>query len=195
MDLLNITMNDGSRQFLSLPQSIDFVDVHRRLKKRRGIRFTRFLVNPAGLVWMDFDFRNHHFSLTCQRNHFWFFVTDPVCPDDILLELSSHCASFLSDQPSAEHAPANLRASRQDLFVYHVRELPTLKESLVELCCGPARWLFSILALMTAGASVWLYFDTPSLFLIMFPLFLFFASLATVNWAYHLKGKRHITLP
>lgn len=205
MNLLNITMKDGSRHFFSLPESTSFLDLRRFLEKHDEITVTDYVTDHVTEVWIDFDFRKHHFSVNNQSGQYWFFVADPTCPDKALLELSSYCTSFIPDVPSTEHAPQNSPVTRQDLFVSQTRDCPsppTPKQLEAEVCCGSGRWLFVFLTFVGMCLVLLLYFvpsstdDLPlnlqrrTWIIIVITISLFYASLAVVNWVYHFRRKR-----
>ncbi|MBK7708568.1 MAG: hypothetical protein IPJ30_23110 [Acidobacteria bacterium] len=48
-------------------------------------------------MWLDFDYRGHRFSVNNQFGDYWFFVRDPKCPDEILLEVCAHFRALLEN--------------------------------------------------------------------------------------------------
>ena len=94
IQLLASTACDGSRQFLALPSDCTHQQLRVRAEALPGLVVTQFLSGIADLL-LDFAFCGHHFSIDEQFGEFWFFVTDPACPDPILLFVAEHFASFV----------------------------------------------------------------------------------------------------
>jgi len=82
--LLNIAMHDGSRQFGELPESASWDKLRGHLETLAGATVTDFITDDVTEVWIDFNFRGHHFSVNNQNGDYWFFVQDPQSPDEIL---------------------------------------------------------------------------------------------------------------
>ena len=93
--LLNIEMNNRSRLFGELPQTITWYRLRRHLKKLDGAKVTNFLTDHVTEAWIDFSYRGHRFSVNNQFGSYWFFVDDPTCPDEILENVLSHCEILL----------------------------------------------------------------------------------------------------
>jgi len=49
--------------------------------------------------WIDFKYKKHKFSINNQYGDFWFFVEDPDCPEEILIEVVSHFSGVLNENP------------------------------------------------------------------------------------------------
>lgn len=94
-DLLEIKMNDGARHFVDMPEVIFFDDFYDHTEELDGAEITEFLVDGVVEMWLDFEFRGHKFSVTNQLGDYWFFVEDPDCPDEILLEIIAHYRKLL----------------------------------------------------------------------------------------------------
>ncbi len=94
--LINHTMNDGSRQFAKLPQTKLWHELRDHLQKLNGAVVTGFLTDGNTEAWIDFKFRGQTFTINDQFGHYWFFVDDPLCPDEILTEVVTHCERLLS---------------------------------------------------------------------------------------------------
>ena len=95
VDLLNIIMNDGSRHFGELPQSILWHELRDHLRKLKGIVITQFLTDGVTEAWLDFTFQGSNFSVNDQFGAYWFFVSDPNCPDENLEAVLAHCQAVL----------------------------------------------------------------------------------------------------
>src|SRR5262245_48188934 len=94
--LLNIIMNDGSRHFGELPQSINWYRLRKHLRKLHGAVITQFLPDGVTEAWIDFTYRGSDFSVNDQFGSYWFFVSDPNCPDEALEAVLSHCQAVLN---------------------------------------------------------------------------------------------------
>jgi hypothetical protein len=46
-------------------------------------------------MWLEFDFRGHKFSVSNQFGDYRFFIENPECPDEILLEVIAHYRKLL----------------------------------------------------------------------------------------------------
>lgn len=94
-ELFDIRMHDGSRNFADLPELIFFDRLREIAKQLAGATETAFVTDWVTEVWLDFDFREHRFSVNNQNGEYWFFVEKPDCPDEILLEVIGHFQEFL----------------------------------------------------------------------------------------------------
>ncbi|HNO78419.1 MAG TPA: hypothetical protein PKN33_10205 [Phycisphaerae bacterium] len=93
--LLNHIAHDGSRQFGELWQNVLWYEVRDHVEKLTGAKLTDFVTDHVTQAWIDFAFRDHEFSINDQFGEYWFFVTDPKCPDEILLEVLDHFGQIL----------------------------------------------------------------------------------------------------
>ena len=94
-DLLEIKMNDGSRHFVDMPEVVFFDDLYDHAEELEGAEITEFIVDGVVEMWLDFEFRGHNFSVSNQLGDYWFFVEDPDCPNEILLEIIAHYRKLL----------------------------------------------------------------------------------------------------
>lgn len=85
--LFDIRMNDGSRNFADLPESIFFDKLHEHAKAFINAEVTGFVTDWVTEVWLDFEYRGNKFSINNQMGEYWFFVENPNCPDEVLLEV------------------------------------------------------------------------------------------------------------
>jgi hypothetical protein len=92
MKLLDIRMHDGSRHFLSLPESCPAGLLRDHLEFLPEAAVAAYLTDHVCEGWIDFIYRESQFSVSNQNGEFWFFVDDPHCPDEILHEVLNHCA-------------------------------------------------------------------------------------------------------
>ena len=101
VQLLNMTMNDGSRHFAALPESKSWYELRDCIAALPGAQVTDFITDRVVEAWIDFTYRGHRFSAKNQFGEFWFFVQDPACREEILDEVALHCAGLLGDSPAA----------------------------------------------------------------------------------------------
>lgn len=94
--LFDFRMRDGSRNFADFPETVFFDQLRDIVKQLEGATETGFATEWVTEVWLDFDFRVHQFSINNQHGNYWFFVENPECPDEILLEVVEHFQKFLS---------------------------------------------------------------------------------------------------
>jgi hypothetical protein len=95
MTLFEWIANDGSRNFIDLPESVDWWQLRDHIGTLQNVTLTGFVTDGVTEAWIDFTYRGHTFSVNNQHGDYWFFVTDPRCPDAILLEVAHHCATLL----------------------------------------------------------------------------------------------------
>ena len=88
-------MHDGSRQFAELPEVCSWHDFRRHIERLSDATVTKFLTDDITEMWLDFSFRGHAFTVNNQCGDFWFFVSDPACPDDVLTAIVEHCEPIL----------------------------------------------------------------------------------------------------
>jgi len=96
--LLNFRMNDGSRHFVSLPESYPLESFRDRMAKLPGAAITGFLTDQVTEVWIDFSYEGHAFTINNPFGEYWFFVRDPKCDDAILRKIIDHASGFLDEE-------------------------------------------------------------------------------------------------
>lgn len=89
-------MKDGSRNFADLPETVFFDELRDIAKKFEDAKVTDFVTDWVTEVWLDFEYRGHKFSINNPYGNYWFFVQNPDCPDEILLEVIEYFERFLS---------------------------------------------------------------------------------------------------
>ena len=94
--LFNIEMNDGSRHFGELPQTVMWHELRDHIETLAGAEVTDFITDNVTEAWIDFSYRGHCFAINDQFGAYWFFVNDPNCPDEILAAVLSHCEFLLA---------------------------------------------------------------------------------------------------
>lgn len=94
-ELFDMRMNDGSRHFADMPETVYFDTVADHAETLAGAEVTNFISDGVVEMWLDFTFRGHKFSINNQFGDYWFFVDDPECPEEILLEVCDHFRKLL----------------------------------------------------------------------------------------------------
>ncbi len=89
-DLFDEKMSDGSRHFADMPETVFFDNLADHAEDLPGAEITEFITDGVVEMWLDFDYRGHRFSVSNQLGDYWFFVADPNCGDEILLEVCNH---------------------------------------------------------------------------------------------------------
>lgn len=94
-------MHDGSRQFAALPETYDVEQPQwERLRdwvgRLDGAKLTGYVTDEVTEAWIDFTYMGHRLSINNQMGEWWFFVTDPACPEAILAKVIGHFDSLLS---------------------------------------------------------------------------------------------------
>lgn len=90
-ELLKKKLNDGARHFVDLPVEFAFFDeFYEHTEKLADAEITEFLTDGIVGMWLEFDFRGHHFSVNNQYTDYWFLVEDANCPEEILMEVIDH---------------------------------------------------------------------------------------------------------
>src|SRR5262249_28812546 len=94
--ITNIRMRDGSRHFVSLPESRTPGQVFRHIFKL-GFAIPYFYLSTPVECWIDFWFRGYRFTINSQFGGYWFFVKNPACPEALLQRVLAHFAAFLGE--------------------------------------------------------------------------------------------------
>ena len=98
--IYNIIMHDGSRHFSDLPETVDWYELRDYIDETPDYVLTHFITDDVTEAWIDFDYKGHHFSINNQMGEYWFFVSDPNCPDEILDEVMWHCSLKIYLRPA-----------------------------------------------------------------------------------------------
>jgi hypothetical protein len=91
--LIDHRMNDGSRKFLELPQTVYPDAVVEHLLLLEGAKLSGF-IDSIPESWIDFRLRGHEFTINNQFGELWFFVKDPGCPTAVLASVAAHFATI-----------------------------------------------------------------------------------------------------
>ena len=94
-DLLDRKMSDGSRHFVDMPEVVFFDEFADHAEELEGAEITEFLTDGIVEMWLEFDYRGHKFTVNNQLGDYWFFVEDPNCPEEILMEVIDHFRQLL----------------------------------------------------------------------------------------------------
>lgn len=97
-DLFDMRMNDGSRHFANLPETVFFDDFADHVETLDGAEITEFITDGVIEMWLDFDYRDEKFSVNNQYGDYCFFVQNPDCEDEILLEVCDHFRKLLLEK-------------------------------------------------------------------------------------------------
>ena len=95
MQLIDIRMHDGCRQFASLPERVPWSVLRDHFASLPGAEVTDFITDHITGAWIDFEFANYRFTVNNQCGEYWFFVDDPTCPAETLDWVARYCARLL----------------------------------------------------------------------------------------------------
>ncbi|HEX3525504.1 MAG TPA: hypothetical protein VH988_00425, partial [Thermoanaerobaculia bacterium] len=104
MHFSDTRMSDGSRHFVSLPETRSPDALRDHLTGLPGAVVTGFVFDGIVEAWIDFRYGGHEFSVNNQLGEYWFFVQDPACPDTTLQDVAAYCATA----SRSEHSLAGL---------------------------------------------------------------------------------------
>lgn len=90
IELLDLRLDDGSRQFAVVPESLIWSDFRDHLATLAGREVTGYTTDGVTEVWIDFSYSNHRFHVNNQFGEFWLMVDDPSCDDEVLLRIVHH---------------------------------------------------------------------------------------------------------
>ena len=99
--LSSVIMNDGSRYFGELPQTVLWYELRDYIGRFDGAVITDFITDNVTEAWIDFSYRGYRFTVNDQFGDYWFFVDNPKCPDEILDAVLSHCELLLGSRRKA----------------------------------------------------------------------------------------------
>ena len=68
--LFSFIMNDGSRNFADLPETVFFDELPEIAKNFEGATETGFVTDWITEVWLDFEYRGHKFSINNQMGDY-----------------------------------------------------------------------------------------------------------------------------
>ena len=99
--VFDMRMADGSRHFGDLPESYDadspeWYRVRDAVAALAGATLTGFTTDDVTEAWIDFRLCGHAFSVNNQNGSWWFFVDDPLCPEQLLELVLDHFETRLN---------------------------------------------------------------------------------------------------
>ncbi|CAN5482078.1 hypothetical protein BH10ACI1_BH10ACI1_27850 [soil metagenome] len=94
-DSLEVKLKDGSRHFVDMPEVVFFDEVADYVEELEGAEITEFITDGVVEMWLEFEYRGHKFSVNNQLVDYWFFVEDPNCSEEVLLEVIDHFRQLL----------------------------------------------------------------------------------------------------
>ena len=95
-NLFDFRMNDGSRNFADLPETVFFDKIREHLAGLDGAEETGFISDSVTEMWLDFNYSGYRFTINNQNSNYWFFVDDPKCTDAILQAVIDHFKTLLN---------------------------------------------------------------------------------------------------
>lgn len=98
--ITDIRMCDGSRHFVSLPESASPRKVLWHVL-RLGFAVPYSYLSTAIECWIDFWYKGHRFTVNNQYGEYWFFVNNPACPPAVLEQVASHFSKLLKSPENA----------------------------------------------------------------------------------------------
>lgn len=94
-DFVETETNDGARHFVDMPEVVFFDDFYDHTEKLKGAEITEFIIDGVVEMRLDFEFRGQKFSVNNQFGDYRFFVENPECPEEILLEVIAHYSKLM----------------------------------------------------------------------------------------------------
>lgn len=85
----------GWRNFADMPEVVFFDDLADHVEDLDGAEITEFITNGVLEMRLDFEYRGNRFSIDNELGDYRFFVEDPACPKEILLEIAAHFRQLL----------------------------------------------------------------------------------------------------
>jgi len=95
IDELKEKLKSEPRHFVDLPEVIFFDDLSDHIEELFGAEIVEYEIDGVVGIWIEFAFREHMFYVDNHLGDFRFFVTDPKCPDEILMEIANHLRLLL----------------------------------------------------------------------------------------------------
>lgn len=95
LEELKAKLPNEARHFVDFPEVIFFDEVSDHVENLEGAKITEFEMDGTVEMWLEFRFREHQFFVNNRFGDYWFFVEDPQCPEEILLEIANHFRKLL----------------------------------------------------------------------------------------------------
>ena len=100
IDELKKDLPADARHFVDFPEVIFFDEVRDHVKDLAGTKITEFEMDGVFEMWLEFIFRENKFFINNRFGDYWFYVEDPRCSEEILLEIAGHFRKLLETQES-----------------------------------------------------------------------------------------------
>jgi hypothetical protein len=98
MRLIDTRTRDGSRQFLCLPQSVDWAALRSHVEGLPKAQVVNFVGSRLATARLDFLFYGHRFHIGCRDGQFHFCVRNPHCSDLIVYRVAQYFGELLDGQ-------------------------------------------------------------------------------------------------
>lgn len=98
--ICDVRMDSGSRNFAGFRRSCDWHAIRNQVELLPGAVVTAALCDYMMEGFVDFRFRGEEFSVHGQVDDCWFFVANPDCDEEILLEVAEHLERLLGSESS-----------------------------------------------------------------------------------------------
>jgi hypothetical protein len=91
-------INDNARHFVDFPEVFFFDEISDHIEKLPGAVITELEIDGVVEVWIEFEFRDNKFFVNNSLGDYRFSVEDPMCEDEILIELADHFRKLLEKE-------------------------------------------------------------------------------------------------
>ena len=98
---LRAKLPEDALHFVDFPEVIFFDEFSDQLETLEGSEITEFEMDGTFEMWLEFTFRENKFYVNNRLGDYWFFVRDPKCPEEILLEIAGHFRKLLEKEDIA----------------------------------------------------------------------------------------------
>ncbi len=95
IDELKENLPEAALHFADFPEVIFFDEVLDHVEKLEGTDIKQFEMDGVVEMWLEFTYRKNNFYINNRFGDFWFFVANPECPEEILLEVANHFRKLL----------------------------------------------------------------------------------------------------
>lgn len=102
IDDLRQKLSGPTRHFADLPGVVFFDDFADHVEALRGAEITRFEADGTVGMWLEFEYRRHHFFVDNKFGDYEFHVADAECPEYILFEITDHFRRLLEEERDAD---------------------------------------------------------------------------------------------
>jgi len=97
---LKAKLPEDALHFVDFPEVIFFDEFGDHVEALEGAEINEFEMDGTFEIWLEFTFRENHFYVNNRLGDYWFFVRDPKCPEEILLEIAEHFRKLLEKPDS-----------------------------------------------------------------------------------------------